>query len=108
MAVFERAYPGRVIGIGQDPKVEIDRFAHEHRMPIPSIEDTPPYRISDAYDVVSVPTLFLVEDSRVIETVGAWDRSGFNRVAQRIADLTGAPAVEVSKPEDGLPDFKPG
>jgi len=109
MRAFEDAFPGRVIGIGQDPKEDLARFTREHAMQIRSIEDAPPYPVSDAYDVVSVPTLFLVgSDGRLLDMVGAWDRDGFNGVAARLAELTGAEAVEVSSPRDGLPDFKPG
>jgi hypothetical protein len=58
---------------------------------------------------VSVPTLFLVgDDGRVIESIGAWDREGFNRVAANLARLMGAAPFEVSTPDDGLPAFKPG
>ena len=109
MRAFEDAYPGRVIGIGQDPEEDLVRFTRENAMGIHSIADEPPYPSSDAYAVVSVPTLYLVgQDGRVMESVGAWDRTGFNRVAGRIADLTGADAVTISSPGDGLPDFKPG
>ena len=109
MRTFERAFPGRVIGIGQDPERELDRFSQDHGMKIRSIEDAPPYPLSDAYGVVSVPTLYLVgDDGRVLESVGAWDRTGFNRVAETIARLTGTEPVVISAPDDGLPDFKPG
>ena len=109
MRAFEDAFPGRMIGIGQDPEEDLARFTREFTMQIRSIEDAPPYPISDAYAVVSVPTLFLVgDDGRLMESVGAWDRTGFNRVARTIAELTGADPVEISSPGDGLPDFKPG
>lgn len=109
MQHFERAFPGRVVGIGQDPAPKLDRFAEEYGMGIASIEDAPPYRISDAYEVESVPTLFLVsDDGRVIESVGAWDRDGFNQVAATLARLTGAEPVLVSTDDDGRPPFKPG
>jgi thiol-disulfide isomerase/thioredoxin len=109
MGAFERAFPGRVIGVGQDPEEKLARFTRDYSMGIPSIEDAPPYPVSNAYAIVSVPTLYLVgEDGRLLESIGAWDRSGFNRVARRIAELTGGEPVEVSSPDDGLPEFKPG
>lgn len=109
MEGFERAFPGLVVGIGQDPVSKLDRFTEEHDMGIASIEDPPPYAISDAYAIESVPTLFLVgDDGRVAESVGAWDRDGFNRVAASLARLTGADPVVVSTPDDGRPPFKPG
>jgi len=106
---FEDAVPGRVIGIGQDPVDALQRFTSEHDMGIASIEDAPPYPLSNAFGVVSVPTLFLVgQDGRVLESIGAWDREGFNRVAATLADLAGVVPFEVSTPDDGLPAFKPG
>lgn len=109
IGAFERSYPGRVIGVGQDPSGDLARFSSEYGMGVRSIEDAPPYPISDAYGIVAVPTLFLVDDDgRVLESVEAWDRAGFNRVARRIAELTGTDGVDVSRPDDGLPDFKPG
>jgi peroxiredoxin len=109
MRRFERTFPGRVIGIGQDPLDELERFSEAHEMDIASIEDAPPYPFSDAYAVESVPTLYLIgSDARVLEAVGAWDRSGFNRVAATLAGLTGGEPVLVSEPDDGRPDFKPG
>jgi peroxiredoxin len=109
MRTFEEAYPGRVIGIGQDPEPALARFSEEHAMGIRSVEDAPPYLISDAYAIESVPTLYLVgADGRILESIGAWDREGFNGVSRRLAALTSSPVALISAPGDGLPDFKPG
>ncbi|MDH4111897.1 MAG: redoxin domain-containing protein [Actinomycetota bacterium] len=109
MRQFERAFPGRVVGIGQDPEPELARFTEKYGMSISSIADPPPYAVSDAYAIESVPTLYVVDDEgRVIESVGAWDRDGFNRAAATLARLTGAEPVTISTPDDGLPSFKPG
>jgi thiol-disulfide isomerase/thioredoxin len=109
MQRFEQAFPGRVMGIGQDSEPALARFSGEYDMGIASLEDAPPYPVSDAYSVQSVPTLYLIgDDARVSESVGAWDRDGFNRVAATLADLTGERSVVVSTPDDGRPDFKPG
>jgi thiol-disulfide isomerase/thioredoxin len=108
MARFDWAFPGRVVGIGQDPEAALDRFTEEFRMGIASVVDAPPYAVSDAYAVESVPTLYLVEDGRVLDAVGAWDREGFNRVAATLAERLGAEPPLVSTPDDGLPEFQPG
>jgi len=108
MGRFEQAFPGRVVGVGQDPAPTLARFTEEFGLGIASIEDAPPYAISDAYAIESVPTLYLVDEGRVLDAVGAWDRGGFNRVAASLADRLGAPPVLVSTADDGLPEFKPG
>jgi thiol-disulfide isomerase/thioredoxin len=108
MARFEQAFPGRVVGVGQDPASALARFTEEFRLGIGSVEDAPPYTASDAYAVESVPTLYLVDDGRVLDVVGAWDRDGFNRVAASLAERLGAEHTVVSTPADGLPEFQPG
>jgi thiol-disulfide isomerase/thioredoxin len=108
MTAFERALPGRVIGVGQDPDPKLARFRDEYDLGIVAIEDPPPYGLSDAYEIVSVPTLYLVDDGEVADVVGAWDRSGFNRVAGGLAERLGADPFVVSTDDDGRPDFKPG
>jgi hypothetical protein len=109
MRFFERAFPGRMVGVGQDPEPDLEAFRSEYAMAIRTVEDAPPYPVSVAYDIVSVPTLFLVsEDGRIRESLAAWDRTAFNRVAEVMAGLTGADPVVISSPDDGLPDFKPG
>ncbi len=109
MAAFERAYTGRVVGVGQDPQDVLEAFGELHGMGIRSFEDRPPYDVSNAYGIVSVPTLFLVGGDGTVEaSVGAWDREGFNQVSARIAEALGTEPVVISEPSDGLPSFRPG
>jgi thiol-disulfide isomerase/thioredoxin len=109
MQGFERAFPGHVVGVGQDPRSKLDRFAERFDMGIRVVEDERPYLVSSAYELDSVPTLYLVgDDARVLDVVGAWERDGFNRVAATLAERLGEDPVLVSTPDDGLPDFKPG
>lgn len=109
LSAFERAYPGRVLGIGQDPQDVLEAFGEFHGMGIRALEDRPPYDVSNAYGIVSVPTLIVVGlDGTVTESIGAWDREGFNRASERIASALGVDPVAISVEGDGLPSFKPG
>jgi peroxiredoxin len=105
---FERAYPGHMVGIGQDPTEKLERFANEYGTTFDSVSDAPPYPISDAYGIRVVPTVFLVQAGAIVEAVESWNRDGLNSVSVRLADLTGAPYAPVSEPTDGLPPFRPG
>jgi thiol-disulfide isomerase/thioredoxin len=106
---FKDAYPGRLVALGQDPAEELAAFGREFAMDVPAIPDLPPYEVSNAYGIESVPTLVLVgKDAVVLENVEAWDREGYNRVSARLAGLIGAEPVAISTPDDGLPAFKPG
>lgn len=104
-----RAYPGRVVGVGQDPNGELERFGREFGMAVPAVPDLPPYDVSNAFGIETVPTVVLVgADGTVVDTVVSWDRDGYNRVSARLAELAGAEPVVVSEPSDGLPPFRPG
>jgi hypothetical protein len=105
---FQTAYPGHIVGVGQDPGERLEQFAGEFGVTFDTVEDAPPYDLSNAYGIRTVPTLFLVEDGTVTETVESWDRAGYNRVSRRLAELTGAEYAEISHPSDGLPAFRPG
>lgn len=108
-AAFERAYPGRVVGIGQDPHEDLEAFSREYGMAIRSVVDAEPYDASNAYGIEVVPTLVLVGDGGVVDyVVQAWDRDGYNRISLRLAELTGREYAVVSDASDGLPPFRPG
>jgi hypothetical protein len=106
---LERAYPGRIAGIGQDPTEKLEAFSRTYAMTFPSEPDLPPYDVSNAYGIEHVPTLVVVDaDGVVADVVESWDRDGLNRASRRLAALLGVEPADVSEPGDGLPDFRPG
>ncbi len=105
---FERGYPGRILGIGQDPEPELTAFSGAAGMTFPSLSDLRPFPLSNAYGIRTVPTMFLVEGGLVRATVEAWDRRGLNALSREMADRTGEPFAQVSMDGDGLPPFRPG
>ena len=105
---FHDAFPGRFVGIGQDPAERLDRFAEEYALTFDAVTDEPPYETSDAYGIRTVPTLGLVDEGRVVETEESWDRDAWNALAARMGELAGAPTEPVSTERDGLPPFRPG
>ena len=107
--LLERSYPGRVVGVGQDPVEALGEFARDFEMrAVASRPDLPPYEMSNAYGIESVPTVVLVDGGRVVDVVPAWDRDGYNRVSAELAASIGAEPVVISKPGDGLPPYRPG
>jgi hypothetical protein len=107
--VFATAYPGRIVGIGQDPSDKLAAFDTEFGLGVHSVSEQPPYPASDAYGVRIVPTLFLVgPDGTIQRSVESWDRDAFNAVSRELAELTGLPFQPISRPGDGLPAFRPG
>jgi hypothetical protein len=103
------AYPGAVAGVGQDPPDALAAFAATYQWRFPQVPDVVPYAASDAYGIVSAPTVVVVDDDgRVADVVESWDRDGVNRASSTLAGLLHAAPVIVSEPADGLPEFKPG
>jgi hypothetical protein len=103
------AYPGAVVGVGQDPPEALATFAETYGWRFPQVPDPAPYPASDAYGIVSAPTVVVVDgEGRVADVVESWDRDGVNRASARLALLLGAVPAVVSEATDGLPDFKPG
>jgi peroxiredoxin len=105
---FHQAFPERFVGVGQDPREKLDQFAEELGTTFPTVTDEPPYPASAAYGVRVVPTIFVLDDDRVVETVESWDRDGWNRAAGKLGALTGQAAESLSWEGDGLPAFRPG
>jgi peroxiredoxin len=104
-----RAFPGRVVGVGQDPQPALDAFCEEYHLTLPLVPDLAPYEASDAYEIVSAPTAVAVaDDGTVLDVAESWDRDAWNRLTAEMAGALGVPATTVSDPDDGLPDFKPG
>lgn len=109
MERLARAYPGRVVGVGQDPPGELDGFGRTFELTLPLVPDLEPYPASDAYGIVSAPTAVLVDgEGRVADVAESWDRSAWNRLSAALAGLLEVEPAAVSEPGDGLPDFKPG
>jgi peroxiredoxin len=106
---FEEAYPGRIVGVGQDPAAEVAAFAGEHGMTFRQRADERPYPASHAYAIRVVPTILVVDPRGVIAaTTESWDRDGFNAASRALSELSGLPYRAISEPGDGLPPFRPG
>jgi hypothetical protein len=102
-----RAVPDAFVAVGQDPPDRLEAFRAEFG-DFPAISDPEPYPTSDAFGIRTVPTLFVLDRGRVDDVVESWDRDGWNRLAERLAELTGRPVGPLSVEGDGLPPFRPG
>jgi len=92
-----------VVGVGEDPPAAIRSYADEYGQKVLTLTEVPPYPASDAFDIDTVPTLFLIDEHGTVQdAVASWDRDAWNRVAE----AAGAPPV--SDENDGLPPFRPG
>jgi thiol-disulfide isomerase/thioredoxin len=102
------AYPGHVMGLGQDPDDRLSTFGATFGATFEAISDAPRYSVSERYGIEVVPTLVVVDGGRVLDVVESWDREGYNRASARLAERTGRDPIQASSTEDGLPSFRPG
>ena len=92
-----------VVAIGEDPAPALDAYRARWGQTVPTLSEPPPYRVSGAYGLVSVPSLYLVDpDGTVLDAVLGWDRDEWNRVS------VAAGGRPISAHGDGLPAFRPG
>ena len=105
---FHQRLGERFVGVGQDPREKLDQFGEELGATFSTVSDEPPYPLSDAYGIRVVPTVFVLDDGKVVDVVESWDRDGWNRIAARAGELVGEAAEAVSWEGDGLPPFRPG
>lgn len=106
---FDRAYPGHIVGIGQDPPPKLAEFGDAFGQQFPAHADAPPYPASSAYGIRVVPTAVLVDaGGMVVDVVESWNRDGLNGMSKRLAGLLDLPYTSISEPGDGLPPFRPG
>lgn len=93
----------RVVAVGEDPPAEIRAYADRQGQKVTTLSEPPPYAVSDAYDLETVPTLVLVDEAGTVrDAVESWDRDAWNRFAED------AGGTAVSREGDGLPPFRPG
>ena len=102
------AFPGTVIGVGQDPTIRLEDFAETYGVTFDSVTDEEPYPVSDAYGIRVVPTLVVVHDERVEDVVESWDRDGYDRVTAGLAERIGRSPRAVTDVAARLPAFRPG
>src|SRR3954452_1710494 len=89
-----QAFPGRVVGVGQDPQPALDAFSTEYGLTLPLVPDLDPYEASDAYGIESAPTAGAFADEGSVLYVGeSWDRDAWKRLPAAVAAAVGAAAA---------------
>jgi peroxiredoxin len=85
--------------ISQDDPDETLRFARQYGITFDMLIDEYPYDVSNAYRIVYVPTLFIVEtDGTISMSDNGFSKTSLNQIA----------GYEMFTPNDGLPASRPG
>jgi len=107
-----RAYEGRgfqVWGVSQDDAAATINYARTYgNVTYPQVLDEG-LQATVAYDLVSVPTLYLLDSgNRILWQASGWNREEMNRVSRLVAERLGVPAVTIVEDDDPAPVFRPG
>lgn len=107
-----QAYKDRGVqiwGISQDDAADSRAYAKEYGCTFPVLIDTSRYEVSNLYGLTNVPTLFLVEPNQEVSVTSVgFSKREIEEISRRLAKHLGLPAFAPFRPEDNVPDFKPG
>jgi peroxiredoxin len=99
------------LGISQDDAKATKKFTDQYGVtfPIALDESAKNYPASNAYGLTNVPTVFLIEPDSSIKLVG----NGFNRkeleaIAASLAEREHITPAALFRPDERVPDHKPG
>jgi peroxiredoxin len=98
-----------IIGISQDDARDTKEFGKEYGLTFPSLIDAEDYPVSNAYGLTNVPTVFLIQqDGTIAASFTGFDKLGLEGVSASFAEHLSKPAAAVFKPDEKVPDHKPG
>ena len=98
----------RFFAIAQDDREETEEFVREYGLTMPVLLDEPPYAVSRQYQIVSVPSIFLVNPDHTIRYSGdGFVKQELMNLADVLAEKSGKPQIELFGSE-AVPEFKPG
>jgi peroxiredoxin len=99
----------QIWGVSQDDEDESAAFAQDKGLAMPILIDSPPFRVSDAYGLTNVPTLFLVDGSgRVVKNCVGFSKADFLEIAAALAKHAGTKMPGIFAGRDDVPAMKPG
>lgn len=97
-----------IIGISQDDETTTKAFAEQLQIQFPILIDRD-LKVSERFDPVAVPTLFLLDsNSQIIHTQIAFDKADLNQITSSLCEMTGQESFVLAEDFDGNPTTKPG
>jgi peroxiredoxin len=98
----------RFLAIAQDDAGKTQQFVKDYNLTVPVLLDEAPYPVSRQYQLVSVPSIFLINpDHRIRYSGDGFVKQELLNLADVIAEKFGKPQIELFGTES-VPEFKPG
>ncbi|HXM98050.1 MAG TPA: TlpA disulfide reductase family protein [Candidatus Dormibacteraeota bacterium] len=97
------------VGISQDDAQAAKKFSKQFGVTFPMLMDEKGYPASNAYGLVTVPTIFLVDtDGTVKISSEGFVKNDLEAIARELADRRKIPSVPLFRPDEKVPAIKPG
>jgi hypothetical protein len=99
----------RMWAVIQEPPEKAREYAMRYGARYPFLIDAPGYEVSRLYDIPATPAIFIVDGSgATLYATHGFAKGDLNEISDKLAGITGSPAVVVAPPGDGQRDFRPG
>lgn len=100
---------GRVVAVSQNPPVETRAFRDDLDLTMPILIDAPDLEMSRWFDLVSVPTLYLLDEGGAIRSgLMGFNRSDLETMAGDLAASSAAPRPSLWNAGEQIPESRPG
>lgn len=99
-----------VLGISQDNAHDTKAFLREYGVTFPiALDDPANYRVSNAYGLTNVPTIFYIAPSGEIEiSCVSWSKADVEAVNRRLAEYRNQPSAPLWRKGEEIQDFRAG
>jgi peroxiredoxin len=98
-----------VIGVSQDDPRSTKEFNQEFGVTFPTLIDDQGYPVSNACGLTTVPTIFWIDTGGRIKISGAgFSKNDLEAIAKELAQHRKLSATPLFRPDEVVPDFKPG
>jgi peroxiredoxin len=97
------------LAISQDDAGDTREFCAEYGLGFTALVDEEGYPVSNEYGLTNVPTIYLIAPNGTVEvdSVG-FGKKALEKIADELARANERPAAPLFKPEEVIPDAKPG
>lgn len=97
------------LGISQDVATATKEFCKDYGVTFPVLLDEKGYPVSNGYGLTNVPTLFLIETSGTVKvSCMGFDKKDLETIAAELSQRQKIAAVPLFRPDEVVPENKPG
>lgn len=97
------------VGISQDDARDTKEFCAEFGLSFPTLLDEDGYPVSNQYGLTNVPTVFLIApDGKVQVSSVGFVKADLEKISAELGRYWERTPVAVFRPDEVVPDYKPG